>query len=103
MEATGSPIKSDDTDSFEAENLICSTNFPLNASNLNSSIISSLVVAFLSDNESIARETLGVGTLIALAVNFPFKFGITLAAAEPAPVDVITILSGAARPRLGFL
>ena len=51
----------------------------------------------------IAKETLGVGTLIELAVNFPSSSGNTCPTAEPAPVSVITRFKAALRPLLDFL
>ena len=55
-----------------------------------------------SSNFIIAKETSGVGTLIALAVNFPSSSGKTFPTAFPAPVSVITRLRAALRPLLDF-
>ena len=49
-----------------------------------------------------AKETLGVGTLIALAVNFPSSSGNIWPTALPAPVSVITRFNAALLPLLDF-
>ena len=64
---------------------------------------SSTLVLFLIFNLIIAKETFAVGTLTALAVNFPSNEGITFVTAFPAPVVVITIFIAADLPLLGFL
>ena len=46
-----------------------------------------------------ARDTLGVGTRMALPVNLPLSSGSALATALAAPVLVITMLRAALRPR----
>ena len=66
-------------------------------------MISSTEVVPFNSNDKIAKEPFGVGTRTAFAVNLSFKSGITFVTAEPAPVDVITMLTAAERPLLGFL
>jgi len=56
-----------------------------------------------SGSDSELLRTLGVGTRIALAVSFPSRSGRILATALAAAVSVITIFSGAPRPRRLFL
>jgi hypothetical protein len=48
-------------------------------------------------------DTFGVGTRIALPVSLPLSCGSTLATALAAPVSVITMFSGALRPRRSAL
>ena len=50
-----------------------------------------------------AMLTLGVGTRMALPVSLPARWGSALATALAAPVSVITMLSGALRPRRSAL
>ncbi|MNP72224.1 hypothetical protein D3C76_1687310 [compost metagenome] len=63
------------------------------------SLISSRVVAFSRFRFRMAIDTFGVGTRIALPVSLPLSTGSALAAAVAAPVSVMTMFSGAARPR----
>ncbi|MNE76030.1 hypothetical protein D3C80_1722410 [compost metagenome] len=58
-----------------------------------------MVVPFFNSNERIANEPFGVGTRTAVAVNLSFRSGITFVTAAPAPVEVITMLIAAERPR----
>ena len=50
-----------------------------------------------------ASETFGTGTRMALPVSFPASSGSAFTTAVAAPVSVITMLSGAERPRRSFL
>ncbi len=65
--------------------------------------MASTEVALPTSRVRMASDTLGTGTRTALLVSFPLSDGIAFAAAEPAPVSVITIFNGAERPRRVFL
>ena len=70
------PTKSDETISEEFVKSIWSLYIEWNASCLKYSLAVSLSLRGLfKESLRIANETFGVGTLIAFAVNFPFKLG----------------------------
>src|SRR5690606_28337502 len=60
---------------------------------------SSTLVSFFRFSARMAMDTFGVGTRMALPVSRPFSSGSALATALAAPVSVITMFSGAERPR----
>ena len=73
------------------------------AASLIALLIFSTVISFFGTNVRSIKDTFGVGTLIAVPSNLPYKLGRTKLIALAAPVDVGIIESPEARARLKSL